>query len=271
MPARIWLPPFAEPIAVHSPPLMSQEVNMIGMAIAKSLDERGLSGATHMGTGYDAWYPGYIDYMPIFKNIPAFWTETAGNGAAPRQYTLDDIPANLRTPKPLYPNPWLGGWWRLGDTAAVAPTALQHLHMDPPHPVPGVHRIVSHQRYLTARQRRARQRLPRAVALRQGQRAVGTPGEGADSLAQLSRREQGEREDQQSPGARFESPAGAPPRECDCCRDGHRHRGRGEMQPGVGERLAVREEVHGYEDEGDRREPGREHDERSAGQAQAIR
>jgi hypothetical protein len=118
MPARIWLPPFAEPIAVHSPPLMSQEVNMIGMAIAKSLDERGLSGATHMGTGYDAWYPGYIDYMPIFKNIPAFWTETAGNGAAPRQYILDDIPANLRTPKPLYPNPWLGGWWRLGDAVA---------------------------------------------------------------------------------------------------------------------------------------------------------
>ena len=51
---------------------------MIGMAIAEGLEERGQAGATHMGTGYDAWYPGYIDYMPVFKNIPAFWTETFG-------------------------------------------------------------------------------------------------------------------------------------------------------------------------------------------------
>ena len=30
---------------------------MIGMGIARSLDERGQVGATHMGTGFDAWYP----------------------------------------------------------------------------------------------------------------------------------------------------------------------------------------------------------------------
>jgi hypothetical protein len=122
-PARIWLPPFADPIATHAPPLVSQEVNMIGMAIAKGLDEHGQTGATHMGTGYDAWYPGYVDYAPVFKNIPAFWTETAGNGAAPRLYAPDDIPANLRTPKPLYPSPWLGGWWRLADAVAYDETA----------------------------------------------------------------------------------------------------------------------------------------------------
>ena len=46
---------------------MSREVNMIGMAIAKGLEERGQVGATHMGTGFDAWYPGYIDYAPILQ------------------------------------------------------------------------------------------------------------------------------------------------------------------------------------------------------------
>ena len=61
-PTRIWLPPFAEPIASHAPFLMSREVNTIGMAIAQGLEERGQVGATHMGTGYDAWYAGYIDY-----------------------------------------------------------------------------------------------------------------------------------------------------------------------------------------------------------------
>ena len=56
---------------------MSREVNMIGMAIAKGLEEHGQVGATHMGTAFDAWYPGYVDYTPNFKNIAAFWTETA--------------------------------------------------------------------------------------------------------------------------------------------------------------------------------------------------
>src|SRR5262245_40178482 len=57
-PTRIWLPPFSEPVGVDAPYLMSREVNMIGMGIAKSLEERGQVGATHMGTAFDAWYPG---------------------------------------------------------------------------------------------------------------------------------------------------------------------------------------------------------------------
>ena len=41
-----------------------------------------------MGTAFDAWYPGYIDYAPIFKNIAAFWTETAlYQYATPHDYT----------------------------------------------------------------------------------------------------------------------------------------------------------------------------------------
>ena len=76
-PTRIWLPPFSEPVGIDAPFVMSREVNMIGMAIAKGLEERGQVGATHMGTAFDAWYPGYIDYAPNFKNIAAFWTETA--------------------------------------------------------------------------------------------------------------------------------------------------------------------------------------------------
>ena len=95
-PTRIWLPPFSEPVGLEAPAIVSREVNMIGMAIAQGLDERGQVGATHMGTSFDAWYPGYVDYAPVFKNIPAFWTETAGNGAAPREYTANDMPAGLQ-------------------------------------------------------------------------------------------------------------------------------------------------------------------------------
>jgi hypothetical protein len=125
-PTRIWLPPFAEPIASHAPFLMSREVNTIGMAIAQGLEERGQVGATHMGTGYDAWYAGYIDYTPMFKNIASFWTETALAGLAnSREYTLTDYPAEYRDlrPQALYASPWQPGKWTLRDAVEYMETA----------------------------------------------------------------------------------------------------------------------------------------------------
>jgi hypothetical protein len=125
-PTRIWLPPFSEPVGIAAPFLMSREVNMIGMAIAKGLEERGQVGATHMGTAFDAWYPGYVDYAPNFKNIAAFWTETAlYQYATPHEYTLDDFPATMRDlrPQSLYSSPWPPGWWRLRDATEYMQTA----------------------------------------------------------------------------------------------------------------------------------------------------
>ena len=125
-PTRIWLPPFAEPIASRVPYLLSREVNMIGMAMAKGLEERGQVGATHMGTGFDAWYPGYIDYKPMLQNIASFWTETAlYQYATPRFYTPNDFPADMRAlrPESLYSSPWTGGWWRLRDAVEYMETA----------------------------------------------------------------------------------------------------------------------------------------------------
>ena len=125
-PTRIWLPPFAEPIAAHAPYLMSRQVNTIGMAIAQGLEERGQVGATHMGTGYDAWYAGYIDYAPMFKNIAAFWTETAAAGmASSRDYKIDAFPQSYKDlrPQALYASPWAPGRWTLRDAVGYMETA----------------------------------------------------------------------------------------------------------------------------------------------------
>ncbi|MHB1192266.1 MAG: M14 family metallopeptidase, partial [Longimicrobiales bacterium] len=124
-PTRIWLPPFAEPIAPRAPALISREVNTIGMAMAQMLEARGLPGATHMGTGFDAWYPGYIDYLPVLQNQASFWTETAlYRYATPHFYTLSDFPEEMRDLRSgtLYSSPWEGGWWRLGD-------AVRYMHV----------------------------------------------------------------------------------------------------------------------------------------------
>ena len=125
-PTRIWLPPFSEPVGIDAPYLISREVNMIGMAIAKGLEERGQVGATHMGTAFDAWYPGYVDYAPNFKNIAAFWTETAlYRYATPHQYTLEDFPDPMKElrPQSLYSSPWPPGMWRLRDAVDYMETA----------------------------------------------------------------------------------------------------------------------------------------------------
>ena len=126
-PTRIWLPPFSEPVGIDAPFVMSREVNMIGMAIAKGLEEHGQVGATHMGTAFDAWYPGYIDYAPKFKNIAAFWTETALLPVrdAARIHASTTFPQNMRDlrPQSLYSSPWPPGWWRLRDAVDYMETA----------------------------------------------------------------------------------------------------------------------------------------------------
>jgi hypothetical protein len=127
-PTRIWLPPFADPIGLRAPALIGREVNTIGMAIAQELDSRGQPGATHQGTGYDAWYPGYIDYMPLYQNIAAFWTETQGGGCATPMRPVpspDSLPPEFRDLRPttMYVSPWPGGTWTLRNAVDYMVTA----------------------------------------------------------------------------------------------------------------------------------------------------
>ena len=80
-----------------------------------------------MGTAFDAWYPGYIDYAPIFKNVAGVLDR---DGALPVRDAarVHDrrLPArairDLR-PQSLYPSPWRPGWWRLGDAVDYMETA----------------------------------------------------------------------------------------------------------------------------------------------------
>lgn len=125
-PTRIWIPPFADPVGVNAPPIPARTINTIGMTIAQELEANGQPGATHMLATFDAWYPGYVDYMPVYQHIPAWWTETqGGNCATPRTTTLDSLPADYRDlrPTPLYLSPWAEGTWRLRDAVDYMVTA----------------------------------------------------------------------------------------------------------------------------------------------------
>ncbi len=125
-PTRIWLPPFADPVGFRVPPIMARTVNVIGTRIAQELDQNGMPGAVSQLETYDAWYPGYIDYMPMYQNINAWWTETqGGNCATPRTTTVDSLPRAYKELRPtsLYNSPWAEGKWGLRDAVNYMVTA----------------------------------------------------------------------------------------------------------------------------------------------------
>ena len=126
-PTRIWLPPFAEPIATHAPFLMSREVNTIGMAIAQGLEERGQVGATHMGTGYDAWYAGlHRLHADVQEHRVVLDRDRAGrHGEHARIHDRRLPAASTRTcgRRRSIPSPWAPGKWTLRDAVDYMDTA----------------------------------------------------------------------------------------------------------------------------------------------------
>ncbi len=109
-PARIWIPPFAEPISSNPNPLMWRWVNKFGTAMAAYLDEHDMPGAMHRGR-FDDWYPGFVDHVNSFRNTVSFLTETAlYRYATPHFYTIDEFPRDKQDLKAevFYPSPWKG-------------------------------------------------------------------------------------------------------------------------------------------------------------------
>ena len=116
-PARIFIPPFTEPISSNIHPLMARWLNVLGIDMAAYLDEHGMPGAVHR-VGFDNWYPGFLDFTHIFRNQISFFTETALYAyATPHFYTVNDFPRDRQELRAeiFYSSPWKGGWWRLGD------------------------------------------------------------------------------------------------------------------------------------------------------------
>ncbi len=120
-PARIFVPPYAEPLNPNIPPSVMEGINQIGAAIKARFAIENKPGALSY-YGFDAWWNGGLRSVPAFHNMHGILTETAGNGyASPVTYKEADIHDRFengvltKTPSMFYEKPWLGGRWRLRD------------------------------------------------------------------------------------------------------------------------------------------------------------
>ncbi|HUX45607.1 MAG TPA: M14 metallopeptidase family protein, partial [Terracidiphilus sp.] len=116
-PARIWIPPFSDPISSNINPIVRSWLNLIGTNMTAYLDAHNMPGAISESR-FDNWYAGFTDWASVFRNEMSFFTETAlYRYATPHFYTVDDFPKDFRDLRALsmYSTPWQGGWWRLKD------------------------------------------------------------------------------------------------------------------------------------------------------------
>ncbi|MEJ2678477.1 MAG: M14 family metallopeptidase [Gemmatimonadota bacterium] len=120
-PARIFIPPFADPVNPNIPALVTREVNQVGIAMGERLTEKDMPGALSR-VSFDMWWNGGMRTAPYFHNMAGILTETAHASATPRDYDPKSFSdffrgTTIRTmdPSVFYPDPWKGGMFHLRD------------------------------------------------------------------------------------------------------------------------------------------------------------
>ena len=117
-PARIFAPPFDDPMDPNIPALVMRGINLVGEAITRRLDQEGKTGAISRHT-YGTWWNGGMRTAPYYHNMIGILTETGHATATPAVYDPNEFPATFPDGRPTlepttyYPNPYLGGEWHL--------------------------------------------------------------------------------------------------------------------------------------------------------------
>ncbi len=127
-PARIFVPPFEDPVNPHIAPLVVRGINTVGDAITRRLEQEGKVGAVSR-VQFDAWWNGGMRTAPYFHNMIGILTETAHASATPATYDAAAFPRTFSTglstsePSVSYPSPYRGGRWTQRDSCEYMLTA----------------------------------------------------------------------------------------------------------------------------------------------------
>ncbi len=116
-PARIFVPPYAEPLNPNIPAPVMEAINLIGAAM-KERFARGNKPGLLSYYGYDARWNGGLRSVPAFHNMHGILTETAlYSYATPKEYKLTELPERFpngmsaKEPSVFYQRAWMGGKW----------------------------------------------------------------------------------------------------------------------------------------------------------------
>lgn len=118
--ARLYVPPYAEPIRPEADPLVWREMSWYGAHIAYREEEAGLSGIINMAI-YSGWGHFGFHWITPFHNVAGMLTESASARlASPLYIHPDQLRGGTRglpeyEAQTTFPSPWPGGWWRLRD------------------------------------------------------------------------------------------------------------------------------------------------------------
>ena len=133
--ARIFIPPFSNPVNPNVHPAVVNGVNLVGNEMASRFAVQGMPGVVSDVT-FTMWWNGGLRTAPYFHNQIGILTETAHATPTPRYYEPDSLPKTIgngiRTDGTAinYPDPWTGGESRFRDavdymlTAAMATLSI---------------------------------------------------------------------------------------------------------------------------------------------------
>ena len=112
--ARIFLPPFADPVNPNIHPGVTTGVNQVGAAMAHRFAIKDMTGVVS-DNSYTMFWNGGGRTTPYFHNQIGILTETAHATPSPRYYEPDSLPSMIGDRKPTdgtdisYSDPWKGG------------------------------------------------------------------------------------------------------------------------------------------------------------------
>jgi hypothetical protein len=118
--ARMYVPPYAEPIRPDGDPLVWREMSWYGAHIAYKEEENDKAGIVNAAI-YSGWGHFGFHWITPFHNIAGMLTESASARLATPLYVHpDQLEGNIHgMPKyetqTSFPNPWPGGWWHVRD------------------------------------------------------------------------------------------------------------------------------------------------------------
>lgn len=118
--ARMYVPPYAEPIRPDGDPLVWREMSWYGAHIAYKEEENNKAGIVNAAI-YSGWGHFGFHWITPFHNIAGMLTESASARlATPLYIHPDQLEGNIHgmpeyAAQTSFPHPWPGGWWHVRD------------------------------------------------------------------------------------------------------------------------------------------------------------